>query len=90
MPTMKSVVRTKKEFNDVYVRISHKSKTDYIKTSMTVHKSGMRKGEIADHTILSNCAIKIKRYVERLNNTDVNPHCIPSGWKVVIIKERHF
>jgi hypothetical protein len=34
---------------------------------MTVHKSGIRKGEIADHTILANCAVRIKQYVEKPN-----------------------
>ena len=71
MPTFKATVRTKKDLNAVYIRISHKSRTDYMPTGMIVHKSGLRKGEIADHTILANCAIRIKKYVEKLNRTDV-------------------
>ncbi|MDR2040850.1 MAG: site-specific integrase [Tannerella sp.] len=81
MATFKAVVRTKKEYNTVYIRISHKSCPDYIPTSMTVHKSGIRKGEIADHTILANCAIRIKQYVEKLNKIDIRK------WEVGEIKK---
>jgi integrase len=48
---------------------------------MTVHKSGIRKGEIADHTILANCAIQIKRYVDKLNTVDIR------NWTVGEIKK---
>jgi len=61
MAAFKVVTRTQKEYNTVYIRITHgKAKVDYIKTDMIVHKSGIRKGEIIDHTILANCALKIK------------------------------
>jgi integrase len=65
----------------VYIRISHKSRTDYIPTFMLVHKSGMRKGEIVDHTVLANCAIKIKEYVDKLNRVNI------SRWSVAEIKK---
>jgi integrase len=81
MATLKAVVRTKKEFNAVYVRISHRSHTDYIPTSMIVHRSGIRKGEIADHTVLANCAVQIKRYVEKLNRVDIR------SWTVGEVKK---
>ncbi|MDR2057154.1 MAG: hypothetical protein LBP83_02530 [Dysgonamonadaceae bacterium] len=65
MATFSPAIRTKdKELNTVYIRISHNSKTDYIKTSMYVHKSGIKKGEIADHTILANCWIKVEKTVK--------------------------
>jgi hypothetical protein len=67
MATFNPVVRTKdKEFNTVYIRIGHNSRTDYIKTSMSLHKSGIKKGEIVYHTILANCYIKIKSYINKL------------------------
>jgi integrase len=48
---------------------------------MVVHKSGIRKGEIAEHTILANCAIQIRRYVEKLNAVDIG------GWTVGEVKK---
>jgi hypothetical protein len=81
MATFNPVIRTKdKEFNSVYIRISHNSKADYIKTSMSVHKSGIKKGEIVDRTILANCYIMIKKYIERTNNINI------SGWTVQELK----
>jgi integrase len=78
---LKAVVRTGKELNTVYIRISHKSRSDYIPTSMIVHRSGIRKDEIADHTVLANCAIRIKQYVEKLNSVDIR------GWTVAEVKK---
>ena len=82
MATFKPVTRTKKEYNTVYIRITHLSgKVDYIKTDMIVHKSGIRKGEIADHTILANCALKIKSYVDKINRTNIE------NWTVQELKK---
>lgn len=81
MATFKAVVRTKKEYNTVYIRISHGAgKVDYIKTNMVLHQSGIKKGEITDHTILANCAIKIKQYVDKINNTNIE------GWTIQELK----
>ena len=68
MATFKPVVRTDKEFNSVFIRIATRQKVDYIKTSMIAHKSAIEKGEITDYTILGNCYIQIKKYVEQLAN----------------------
>ncbi|MCL2651084.1 MAG: transposase [Candidatus Azobacteroides sp.] len=82
MATFKPVTRTKKEYNTVYIRIIHLSgKVDYIKTDMIVHKSGIRKGEITDHTILANCALKIKSYVDKINQTNIE------NWTVQELKK---
>ena len=68
MATFTPIVRTMdKDFNTVYIRISHNSKTEYIRTSMSLHKSGIKKGKIADHTVLANCYLKIKAYTQKLN-----------------------
>jgi hypothetical protein len=65
MATFKPTVRTKSEFNAVYIRISANSKTDYIKTSMIIHKSCIdSKEEIIDYEVLGNCYIQIKEYYE--------------------------
>jgi len=70
MATFKPVIRTKNEFNTVYIRISTKAKQDYIKTAMIVHKSAVENGEITDYAILANCYAQIKKYVEKLSNTN--------------------
>jgi site-specific recombinase XerD len=49
---------------------------------MSIHKSGIKKGEIADHTILANCWIKIKQYIEKLNSFNIE------SWTVKEVK--HF
>jgi hypothetical protein len=49
-----------------------------------MHKSGIRRGNIADHTILANCAILIKRYVEKLNCVDIR------HWTVGEVKKFNF
>jgi hypothetical protein len=48
---------------------------------MSVHKSGIKKGEIADRIILSNCWIKIKHYMEKLNSFNIE------NWTVKDIKQ---
>jgi len=57
MATFNPDIRTNKEFNTVYIRISHNTKAEYIKTSMTVHKSSIRKGKITNPEILASCAV---------------------------------
>ena len=66
MATFTPVVRTNNEFNAVYIRISALSKTNYVKTQMILHKSGVKNGEITDYSILGNCYIQIKKYAEQL------------------------
>jgi len=82
MANFKAVVRTKKEYNTVYIRITHKAgKVDYIRTNMSVHKSLIKKGEITDHVILANCAIKIKSYIDKINNENIE------NWTVTELKK---
>ena len=51
MATFNPTVRTKKEYNSVYIQINHNSKPDYIKTSMIAHKSHIKKGKITDSSM---------------------------------------
>ena len=82
MATFKPVIRTKKEYNTVYIRISHgDGKVDYIRTNMSVHKNSIRKGEITDHVVLANCAIKIKSYIDKINNVNIE------NWTIQEIKK---
>jgi len=71
MAVFTPTIRTTKDFNPVYIRISHNSKTDYIKTGMTIHKSGLRKGKITNSEILAICALLIKSYHDKINNVNV-------------------
>ena len=67
MATFTPVTRTNKEFNAVYIRISARSTTDYIRTSYLIHKSNINKrNEITDHIILANCYGQIKEYIAKL------------------------
>jgi len=81
MATFKVVTRTQKEFNTIYIRIIHQTKVDYIKTNMSIHKSGIKNGEITNHTILANCAIKIKSYVDKINQVKID------NWTIKELKE---
>jgi site-specific recombinase XerD len=47
---------------------------------MIANRAKMRKGRITDSTILANCALQIKDYIQRLNNIDVR------AWTVNDIK----
>ena len=74
MATFKVVSRTTKEYNTVYIRIIHKSEVDYIRTEMTVHKSGLnKKKEVSDHFILAQCSNRIRDYVLKLNTINPEP-----------------
>ncbi|MDR1544430.1 MAG: site-specific integrase [Prevotellaceae bacterium] len=84
MPKFTPTVRSHNEYNDVYIRISHHSKTDYIKTNMIIHKSGIKKGAIADYSIIGNCALKIKSYIEKINNINVENWTIQDLKKFLI------
>jgi len=78
--TFEPVTRSNNEYSRVYIRISHRSQSAYIITSMIAHRAKMRKGRITDSTILANCALQIKDYIQRLNNIDVR------AWTVNDIK----
>jgi len=68
MATLKVVTRKANEYNPVYIRITQNSKSDYIRTEFTVHKSGInKKKEITDAFILSQCAVRIRDYYFKLN-----------------------
>ena len=67
MATFTPVTRTDKEFNTVYIRISARSTTDYIRTSYLIHKSNINKrNEITDNIVLANCYGQIKEYIAKL------------------------
>ena len=57
----------KLEYATVYIRLSHKSQVDYIKTSVQVRGDKVKGTEIKDYHIVSQLASTIARYIDRLN-----------------------
>lgn len=75
MATFKSVVRWPRAdgFYTVYIRITHRRQTLFIKTDKMLTKRELtRTGEIADHFVLQYCTQKILEYQERLNRHDIS------------------
>ncbi|PXV62337.1 integrase-like protein [Dysgonomonas alginatilytica] len=72
MATFKALVQKKRSDNTyvVYIRCTHNRSIKYIKTDLYVHERKIKGGEIIDQTILGQCAIKIKGYLDKLNNAD--------------------
>lgn len=70
----------------VYIRISHKSKCGYIKTTFIVNKNGIKKTysksgtekiEISDKRVLKECLILIDKYIGILNQNRIDVMTIP-------------
>lgn len=75
------VIRAKRNdgFYPVYIRVSHKSDTAYIKTSFVVSNRGLKKNytkagkekiEVSDVRVVRECMNEIAGYVRRLNDID--------------------
>lgn len=43
----------------VYIRLTHNRKIGYIRTSKTISKEGIKKGEVIDPTVLAFCSKQI-------------------------------
>lgn len=56
----------------VYIRLTHNRKIGYIRTSKTISKEGIKKGEVIDPTVLAFCSKQIIRYNDYLNNIDLD------------------
>lgn len=81
MPTFKPVVRTKRDFNPVYIRVTHRSKSAYIKTTLLAPANVIKHGQITDYNILGTCAIEIKKFIKKLNDLNI------SRWDVNDIRD---
>ena len=68
------------EYASVYIRISHKSKTDYIKTDFSTETRFVKNGKITDQSTLIDCAVIIKKYIGKLNGVDIK------NWTVKEVK----
>lgn len=75
MAVFKPVVRYKRPdgFYQVYIRVTHQRKAQYIKTDKMVDQKGVDKNNgIKDPFVLQFCANRISRYVENLNKVDIS------------------
>ena len=57
----------KNEFAFVYIRISHNSKTDYIKTNFQVSSAQVKNMDLIHYPIISKISVIITDYIEKLN-----------------------
>ena len=76
MATFKAVVRRPRTdgFYSVYIRVTHRRQTLFIKTDKMLTKRELtRGGEISDAFVLQFCTQKILEYQERLNRHDISP-----------------
>lgn len=72
MASLEACIRKdlKDGFAPVYIRISQRSKTSYIKTHLTVDKKGVNGNKIKDKYILTEASIIMKDYYDKLNKVD--------------------
>ena len=68
----------KLEYAHVYIRISHNSQTEYIKTSIQVRADQVKGMEVKDYHIISQLASTIAGYIDRLNKP---------GYSLLSVKE---
>jgi integrase len=74
MATLKAVVRTARAdgFYPVYIRVTHRRATTFIKTDkMVTRKELTKSNEIKDPYVLQYCAQKILEYTEQLNKKNI-------------------
>lgn len=74
MATLKAVVRTARAdgFYPVYIRVTHRRASSFIKTDKMVTKKELTKtNEIKDPYVLQYCTQRILEYNERLNKKDI-------------------
>ena len=83
MATFKPVVRNKNKngYYDVYIRVIHKGKAQYIKTHLLMDNSGLKtlydkdgkeKIEISDNSILLVCLNMINGYIQKCNRINIS------------------
>lgn len=74
MATLKAVIRTARAdgFYPVYIRVTHKRASSFIKTDKMVTKKELTKSnEIKDPYVLQYCTQKILAYTEQLNKKNI-------------------
>ena len=74
MATFKACVQKERKdgFFPVYIRVTHRRTTQYIKTDkMVTRKELTKSGEIKDPFVLQFCTQRILEYNEKLNKADI-------------------
>ena len=74
MAKFKAIVRYQRPdgYYGVYIRVAHNKKTRYIKTDKVVNSKGIDKtNAVTDPFVLKYCANKIAKFVEMLNQQNV-------------------
>lgn len=66
----------------MYIRITHRRKSYYLKTEWVVTRSGLGKGwEVEDAFVLESCSRRITEYIQQLNGVDV------SQWSLTEVRQ---
>lgn len=74
MATFKAMVRYQRPdgFYTVYIRVTHNSRIQYIKTDKIVNQKGIDKNKtVTDPFVLKYCATKIAQYTEMINKQNI-------------------
>lgn len=75
MATLKAVVRTMRAdgFYPVYIRVTHRRASSFIKTDKMVTRKELTKGgEIKDPFVMQYCTQRILEFTDRLNKVDIS------------------
>ena len=75
MATFKTCVQQQRKdgFYPVYIRVTHRRQTAFVKTDKMLDKKGLnRSGEVKDTFVLAYCTEKINSFIERLNKEDIS------------------
>lgn len=75
MATFKTCVQQQRKdgFYHVYIRVTHRRQTAFMKTDKMLDKKGLnRSGEVKDTFVLAYCTEKINSFIERLNKEDIS------------------
>lgn len=72
MATIKAVVRTPRADGlfQVYIRVTHNSKSGYIKTDKMIRKQDVKNDVFLDPYVANYCAKRVLEYTQKLNRVD--------------------
>ena len=79
---------SKNEFAYAYIRMSHNSKTDYIKTPFQVNYSQVKNFEITHFPSISKISVIITEYIEKLNRIKSEYMTVQEVKKYLILDDK--
>ena len=80
---------SKNEFAYAYIRMSHNSKTDYIKTPFQVNYSQVKNFEITHFPSISKISVIITEYIEKLNRIKSEYMTVQEVKKYLILDDEY-